>query len=600
MTGTTVSERGLMPLARPATDNLPAASAAEQRAPDAFEALDLYGRAAAAQMLGGPLAYSTVSALLDWGWHLAQAPGRQLAIASEANAQALEFAKAIASAVTTGRFGNADVEAGHLFSDPMWDVAPFCLWREAYFAAERIAEAATAPMPGVAPENGKRVAFLARQALDAASPANNALTNPVIIKRTLEERGANLARGLAYFADDFVNGREELPPEAPRVGRDVAATAGFVVFRNELMELIQYTPTTRSVHREPVLIVPAWIMKYYVLDLSPRNSLIKYLVDSGHTVFAISWKNPDAGDRDVGFDDYRRKGVLAALDAVTAIVPGARVHAAGYCLGGTLLAITAAVMARDKDDRLASMTMLAAQTDFSEAGELMLFVDESQVAAMEAMMWQKGYLDSQQMAASFRMLRSSDLIWSHAVNTYVLGQRERVTDLTAWNADQTRMPYRMHSEYLRGLFLENRLTAGRYAVEGRIAALKDIAAPIFMVGTETDHIAPWRSVYKLALFTTGELTFALTNGGHNAGIVSEPGHPRRHYRIATRAPGDSYIAPDAWLERASPRDGSWWPEWVAWLQARSSAVEMAPPSVGAPERGYPKVLPAPGTYVLKH
>jgi polyhydroxyalkanoate synthase len=347
------------------------------------------------------------------------------------------------------------------------------------------------------------------------------------------------------------------------------------------------------VYAEPVLIVPSWIMKYYILDLSPHNSMVKYLVDQGHTVFILSWKNPTAADRDLGLKDYRWLGVMEALDAVTAIVPERKVQAVGYCLGGTLLAIAAAAMARDGDERLQSLTLLASEIDFRESGEIALFIDESQLAWLEAGMWDKGYLDGTQMAGAFQMLNSRDLIWSRRVREYLLGERQAFNDLMAWNADVTRLPYRMHSDYLRRLYLDNDLAEGRYRVGGRPVALADIEVPMFIVGTVRDHVAPWRSVYKMHLLSDAELTFVLTSGGHNAGVVSEPGHPRRSFQIGTRTAGDRYIDPQLWRAETSLNDGSWWPAWQQWL-ARRSAERVAPPVMGGTQT---PLGDAPGTYV---
>jgi polyhydroxyalkanoate synthase len=568
-----------------------------------FDTLNRISRALTARYTQGISPHAQFNAWFDWLSHLSRAPGRQLELMALAQIYAARLAGLALHDGASPALPFEPQPDDRRFGHPGWRKAPYYYFAQAFLAQEAWWREATKLVRGMQPKDSARTAFLARQLLDAASPSNVPWLNPQIVERTLDEHGANLARGLKNLWEDWQRAATMTPAPTPpgfELGKDIAATPGQVVYRNNLIELIQYAPATPNVAAEPVLIVPAWIMKYYVLDLLPEHSLVRYLVDRGFTVFMISWRNPTEKDRDVTLDHYRTNGVMAALDAVNAIVPDAKVHACGYCIGGTLLSIAAATMARKGDTRFATMTLLAAQTDFSEAGDLMLFVDDSQVAFLEDMMWDQGVLDTKQMAAAFQILRSNDLIWSRLTRQYLLGERDRETDLTVWNADQTRMPYRMHSQYLRALFLENRLTAGRYAVEGKVITLKDLRMPIFAVGTETDHIAPWKSVYKIALFTDTELTFVLTNGGHNAGIVSEPGHRGRHYLAGTRHPGDQYVDPVAWAAHAAHLEGSWWPQWASWLTTRSSAERVAPPAMGAAARGLPPLCPAPGTYVNGH
>ena len=537
-------------------------------------------------------------AFFDWGMHLANAPYRRVDLAHLALQQARSL---FAAALGIRPAPCIEPQAGdHRFTSPAWQRQPFALLEQAFLLNEAWWQAAATGLPGVAGVHERIVAFAVRQMLDVASPSNVPWLNPEVIEATLQTGGHNLLDGLANFAADIRHATtgEPVADTGFQVGRDLAATPGRVVLRNALMELIQYAPATPTVRPEPVLIVPAWIMKYYILDLSAQNSLIRWLVGQGYTVFCISWRNPDASMAETSFDDYRRHGVMAALDAVLAITGAKRVHAAGYCLGGTLLAMAAAAMAGSGDKRLASVTLFAAQTDFTEAGELQLFVTEAQLATLDDMMWEHGTLDSRQMAGAFQLLRSNDLIWSRIVKSYLLGQRETPNDLMAWNADATRMPYRMHSEYLRSLFLHNDLAEGRFEVEGRPVSLADISGPFFVVATETDHVAPWRSVYKLQLQNEGDITFVLTSGGHNAGIVSEPGHPHRHFRIRERLRGGHYIGPDEWAELAEPELGSWWPVWGNWL-AEHSGPPVAPPGMGAAAQGFPPLDPAPGRYVLE-
>lgn len=577
---------------------LPVASPTPEQHP--HQNLDRAARAAMARVTGGLFPHAFTEAWSDWVLHMSRAPGRQLELAERAQANAVK----LASFSTGGKAATAPFapkEYDHRFSSEAWQQAPFQMWQQAFLAAQDWWDYATDPLRGLRQEDADRTRFMARQMLDVMSPSNFPWLNPEIIAETAKTGGMNLAEGAAHFSHDLAQTLSQAHEPAPKgyeIGKDLACTPGEVVFRNDIFELIQYAPQTEEVQSEPILIIPAWIMKYYILDLSPHNSMVNYLVGQGFTVFMISWCNPTAEQADLSLEDYRRRGVMAALDAISTIVPNRKIHAAGYCLGGTMLAITAATMARDGDARLASVTLMAAQVDFVEAGELLLFLDESQVAFLEDMMWEQGYLDRPQMARTFAAIRAEDLIYSRAVRRYFLGKEDLPTDIGVWNGDTTRMPARMHSQYLRGLFLENRLSAGRFAVEGRVIALKDIEAPLFVIATEKDHIAPWKSVYKTKLFTDSELSFVLTKGGHNGGIVSEPGHPNRHYRMSSRAPGALYVGPDAWLAEQTLKQGSWWPEWSEWLAARSSG-KKAPPTMGAPDEGCWPLVAAPGSFILQ-
>ncbi|TGD63684.1 alpha/beta fold hydrolase [Tabrizicola sp. WMC-M-20] len=578
---------------------LPAVIETSQPADHPHQNFDRAARAAVARLSGGVSTHAFLEAWSDWAQHLARAPGRQMELAEHVQRN---MVKLMALATTPGSAPPFEPKPyDHRFKHEGWQKPPFQLWQQGFLAMQDWWDHATEPMRGLRPEDAERTRFLARQTLDVLSPSNAPHLNPEIIAETVKTGGRNLTEGAAHFAHDAMKtltGQRDPAPEGYRIGEDLACTPGQVVYRNDLIELIQYTPQTPQVHARPILIVPAWIMKYYILDLSPENSMVRYLVGQGFTVFMISWINPASEHRDLSLEDYRKRGVMAALDAVAGVVPETQVQAVGYCLGGTILAIAAATMARDHDNRLASVTLMAAQVDFVEAGELLLFLDESQVAFLEDLMWQQGYLDRPQMARAFAAIRAEDLIWTRAVQRYFLGREDVPTDIGVWLSDTTRMPARMHSQYLRGLFLENRLTAGRFAVEGRVIALKDLSVPLFVIGTETDHIAPWRSVYKTKLFTDSDLTFVLTKGGHNTGILSEPGHKGRHYRLSHRPAGAHYIGADAWLAETAAKSGSWWPAWADWLKAQGGGLADAP-AAGAPDRGLAPLYPAPGSYVMQ-
>lgn len=574
-------------------------------APRGWEALDRDVHAAIAKATSGVAPTVLGEAWMDWAVHFAVSPGKQLELATSAmlNARTL-WARSLGLAPSDGDDdggGDAESRPDRRFADDAWRTAPFHLWAQAHIMTSKWWRDAMTDVHGVAKPHEDLMAFTTGHLVDKMAPSNFLLTNPEVIAATVAEQGQNLVRGARYLAEDMsaaLGAPQKDGAKAFEVGRNLAVSPGKVVFRNDLIELIQYAPTTETVHPEPILIVPAWIMKFYILDLSPANSLVRFLTGQGFTVFMVSWKNPDANDRDLGMGDYRQLGIMDAIDAATAISGSPRLHGLGYCLGGTLLSIAAAAMARDGDERLASLTLLAAQIDFTEAGPLRLFINESQVTLIEDMMSEQGFLSSDQMAGAFALLRARDLIWGPAISSYMLGKRAQPFDLMAWNADATRMPARMHSEYLRWLFLNNDLTGGRYRVGDRSIAVTDIRTPIFAVGTEDDHVAPWRSVYKLHLFTDADMTFVLTSGGHNAGIVSEPGHANRHFRIADTAAHAPYNDPTEWLEATAPQDGSWWIALAEWLVARSGEPGPLPP-MGARSGRYAALCDAPGEYVMQ-
>ncbi len=579
-------------------------SAGEDGAQRLGDWLDRTWHAFLARRTKGLSPLAVTDAYSDWMTHLAASPGKQAQLVEKAARKAARLGRFATQCALHPEATPSCIEPlaqDRRFRDPAWQRWPFNVLHQSFLLQQQWWHVATTGIHGLDARHEAQVNFATRQALDTLSPTNFLATNPVVLQKTWAEGGANLMRGWLNLLEDWQRSLNGNPPhgaDAHAVGRDLAISPGKVIYRNRLIELIQYAATTETVHPEPVLIVPAWIMKYYILDLTPQNSLVKYLTDRGFTVFMISWKNPDYEDRDLGIDDYRNLGVLAALEAVNTVVPGQKVHAVGYCLGGTLLSIAAAAMARDGDDRLASLSFLATQTDFEEAGELTLFMVESQVAFLEDMMREQGYLDVHQMAGAFQMLHSNDLVWSRMVHDYLMGERSPMNALMAWNADGTRMPARMHSQYLRQLFLKNDLAEGRFRVEGRPIALTDLRLPLFVVAAETDHVAPWHSVFKFHLLTDTEMTFLLASGGHNGGIVSEPGHKGRHFRLRNRQAQDRYIDPDSWLAQTTMQEGSWWPVWADWLAQRAGA-RVVPPPMGAPDRGLDPLADAPGSYVLQ-
>jgi len=494
------------------------------------------------------------------------------------------------------RARDADAPKDKRFKHPEWsENAVFNFVKDSYLVAAESILSAIRDVKGMDEASTRKVDFYTRQFVDALSPSNFVATNPEVLTATLASGGQNLLRGLENLLADLERGNGRLAitmtdMKAFRLGENIATTPGKIVYQNELMQLIQYTPSTREVRRRPLLIVPPWINKFYVLDLQPKNSFIKWAVDQGHTVFAISWVNPDEKLAAKGLENYMLEGPLAALDAIESATGERSVNAIGYCLGGTLLASTAAYSAAKGDDRITSATYFATLVDFTEVGDMAVFIDEEQLASLERRMRERGYLEAQDMATAFNMLRANDLIWSFVVSNYLLGKEHIPVDLLFWNSDSTRMPAAMHSFYLRKMYQQNLLAKpGGITLADTPIDLSKVRTPTFILATREDHIAPWKSTYAATRLYSGPIKFVLSDAGHMAGVISPPGTKYGHW-----ANDELPSSPDEWFGGATPNQGSWWPVWDEWItQLDSGRVPAREPGGGK----LTIIEDAPGSYV---
>ncbi|HIJ63563.1 MAG TPA: class I poly(R)-hydroxyalkanoic acid synthase [Rhodospirillaceae bacterium] len=487
-------------------------------------------------------------------------------------------------------------EGDRRFKDEMWqDNEVFDFIKQSYLLTARWIQGVVHDVDGLDDHTAKKVDFYTRQFIDAMAPSNFAMTNPEVLRATVETGGENLLKGLDHLLQDLERGKGKLAIrmtdlDAFKVGENIATTPGKVIYRNDLIELLQYTPTTEKVHKAPLMIIPPWINKYYILDLRPKNSFIRYAVEQGHTVFVISWVNPDEKLAKKSFEDYMVDGPLAALDVIEQACGERQVNAIGYCLGGTLLASTLAYMATKDDDRILSATYFTTMTDFAEAGELSVFIDEDQLSSLEEKMRERGYLDGSEMAGTFNMLRANDLIWSFVVNNYLLGKEPFPFDLLYWNSDSTRMPAAMHSFYLRKMYQENRLIEpGGIRLKGVPIDLRKIKVPSYIISAREDHIAPWKSTYAATRLYTGPVKFVLSASGHIAGIINPPEAKKYCYWTNPKNAKD----PEVWFNGAKQHEGSWWPDWAEWT-AKFGGAQVA---ARLPGDGKVKTIEdAPGSY----
>ena len=481
------------------------------------------------------------------------------------------------------------------FADPDWDNNPyFNVLKQAYFVGTNWANSLVENAQGLDEQTKRKAAFYVRQLQGVLSPSNFVLTNPELLRTTIDEKGANLVRGMKMLAEDMEKGKGNLrirqTDDTPfEVGKNIANTPGKVVFRNELIELIQYTPTTETVHKTPLLIVAPWINKFYVLDLNPEKSYIRWCVEQGLTVFVISWVNPDERHKHCGFAEYMKLGPIAAMEEIEKITGEKSVHAAGYCVGGTMLSVTLAYLwATGQGKRVKSATLFTTQVDFTHAGDLLAFVDEEQIAEVEEAMKDKGYLAGSRMANAFNMLRPNDLIWSYFVNNYLKGKAPTPFDLLYWNSDSTRMPEANHSFYLRNCYLENNLSRGKMVVDGVTLSLKKVKTPIYNLAAREDHIAPAKSVFHGCQFFGGPVRYVMAGSGHIAGVVNPATKPKYQYWLGDEPKGDF----DGWVAKATEHPGTWWLDWIKWVTAGDKQVPARVPGGGRETLG-----DAPGSYV---
>ena len=480
------------------------------------------------------------------------------------------------------------------FNTPDWQQNPiFDVLKQGYLLAATTLLKTASEIQGLDEKQQRKMTFYLRQFLDAISPTNYTFTNPQVIHETITTGGKNLVSGMEHLLRDIQAGQIKMTDtDAFEPGRNLALTPGQVVYRNKLIELIQYTPSTEKVYSIPLLFIPPWINKYYILDMQPQNSLIKFLVDNGFTVFVISWKNPDASMEDTSFDDYLTLGPLAALDVIKDITGSPKVNAIGYCIGGTLLSMALPYLKAKKDETVNSATFFVSLQDFTEVGDTSVFIDEPQVAYIEGQMMERGYLDSRSMATMFNMLRANDLIWSNVVNNYLLGKEPPAFDPLYWNNDGTRMTRDAHSFYLRNTYLENNLIhPNNIVLKGVPIDLGQIHQDIYAVGTQQDHIVPWQSAWRITQLASGQARFVLGGSGHIAGIINPPGKGRGYW--TNEKPVKSA---DQWFESAEHSSGSWWTDWLEWLKPRSGE-QVSPPGMGSAK--YPPITPAPGSFVLE-